>query len=101
MTEWIDIRKDPAHVARERAKARELRQTDWWRQQVQRGICHYCGKPVPPERITMDHVVPVARGGRSTKGNIVPACPACNKSTKALTPAEQILAELEQDGQEQ
>ena len=41
MTDWVDIRKDPAHVARERAKARELRQTDWWRQQVQRGICHY------------------------------------------------------------
>jgi len=95
MSDWIDIRKDPAHVARERAKARALRQTDWWRHQVQRGICHYCGKQVPSEQITMDHVVPVARGGRSTRGNIVPACTACNKTKKALTPAEQILDELE------
>ncbi len=98
MAEWIDIRKDPAHVARERAQARELRQTDWWRAQVQRGVCHYCGQQIPPEQLTMDHVVPVARGGRSTRGNVVPACPACNKTKKALTPAEQILAELEQAG---
>jgi 5-methylcytosine-specific restriction endonuclease McrA len=95
MQDWIDIRKDPAHVARERGKARALRQSDWWRQQVQRGTCHYCGRSVPPDQLTMDHVVPVARGGRSTKGNVVPACPACNQSKKALTPAEQILAELE------
>ncbi len=85
-------------MARERARSRELRQSDWWRQQVQRGICHYCGKPVPAEQVTMDHVVPVARGGRSTKGNIVPACPACNKAKKALTPAELILEGLEKGG---
>lgn len=85
-------------MARERAKARELRLTEWWRQQAQRGVCHYCGRQVPFDQVTMDHVVPVARGGRSTKGNIVPACPACNRSKKALTPAEQILAELEKEG---
>ena len=45
----------------------------------------------------MDHVVPVARGGTSAKGNVVPACDACNKSKRFLTPAEQILAQLEQD----
>ena len=26
----------------------------------------------------MDHVVPLIRGGRSTKGNVVPACKECN-----------------------
>ena len=94
MPDWIDIQKDPAHVARERAKARELRQTEWWRQLLQRGVCHYCGKQVGADQLTMDHVIPVARGGRSTRGNIVPACPACNKSKKAQTPAERILEEL-------
>ena len=43
----------------------------------------------------MDHVVPVARGGRSVKGNVVPACRACNRGKSFLTPAEQILAALE------
>jgi len=97
MAEWIDIRKDSRHVAREREKARALRKSVWWQQQVQTGVCHYCGKQVGAEALTMDHVVPVVRGGTSAKGNVVPACDACNKSKKILTPAEQILAQLEQD----
>ena len=99
MGEWIDIRKDEGHVAREREKARALRKSAWWRQQVQAGVCHYCGKRVGADALTMDHVVPVARGGCSAKGNVVPACSACNKTKRYLTPAEQILAELERDGQ--
>lgn len=98
MSEWIDIRKDGQHVAREREKARALRKTAWWRQQVQAGVCHYCGKRVGAAALTLDHVVPVSRGGASTKGNVVPACDACNKGKKYLTPAEQILERLEQDG---
>lgn len=96
MSDWIDIRKDPAHAARERTKARALRATEWWRQLLQLGVCHYCGRMVGSAALTMDHVVPVARGGRSTKGNIVPSCRACNQAKRAQTPAEQILAELEQ-----
>lgn len=95
--DWIPIHKDPAHVARERARARALRATEWWKRQLQCGVCHYCGKTVGPERLTMDHVVPVARGGRSTKGNIVPACAACNKTKRAQTPAERIMEELERE----
>jgi 5-methylcytosine-specific restriction endonuclease McrA len=98
MPDWIDIRKDPAHVARERSRARELRASAWWKAQLERGICHYCGATFPPDQLTMDHVVPVARGGRSTKGNVVPACAACNASKRFLTAAEQILAELAENG---
>jgi len=98
MNEWIDIRKDGQHVAREREKARVLRKSAWWQQQVQAGVCHYCGKKAAAGALTMDHVVPVARGGVSTRGNVVPACEACNKSKKYLTPAERILADLERDG---
>ena len=96
MSDWIDIRKDPAHVARERGRARTLRATAWWQNQLQRGVCHYCGRQVGAAGLTMDHVVPVARGGRSTRGNVVPACEACNRSKRALTPAEQILAALDE-----
>jgi 5-methylcytosine-specific restriction endonuclease McrA len=98
MNEWVDIRKDDRHVAREREKARALRKSAWWQQQVQPGVCHYCGRKVGAEALTLDHVVPVARGGTSTKGNVVPACDACNKAKKFLTPAEQILADLERNG---
>ena len=94
MADWIDIRKDPRHVARERARARDLRRSAWWQDRIRPGICHYCGAQVGPHKLTMDHVVPVARGGRSTKGNIVPSCEACNRTKKYYTRAEQILDTL-------
>ena len=94
MADWIDIRKDDRHVAVERRRAQALKQSAWWKQQLQRGICHYCGKDVGAAKLTMDHVVPVARGGRSTKGNVVPSCDACNKTKKCRTPAELVMEEL-------
>ena len=94
MEDWLDLHPDPAHVRREREKARELRRTPWWRAQIAKGVCHYCGQHVGPENLTLDHVVPVARGGRSTRGNCVPCCRDCNAKKKAYTPAEQILAQL-------
>lgn len=38
--------------------------------------CFYCG--VKAERLTMDHVIPLSRGGRHAIGNVVPACRKCN-----------------------
>ena len=91
MEEWFSLEADPGHVAREREKARALRKTAWWQRRVQRGVCAYCGRSVGAPSLTMDHVVPVARGGRSSKGNVVPACKDCNNRKKLLTPAEQLL----------
>jgi len=90
--EWFLIEADPAHVAREREKARALRKTAWWQRRVQRGVCAYCSGTFPPGELTMDHVVPVARGGRSVKGNVVPSCKPCNSRKKLMTPAELALA---------
>ena len=88
---WVEVDADPAHVRREREKARKLRASAWWRRRLQRGICAYCGGKFPEGELTMDHVVPVARGGRSTKGNVVASCKACNVNKKLLTPAERLL----------
>ena len=95
MPDWIDIQADPVHVKREREKARALRKTDWWRAQLQKGVCHYCGRVVGAANLTMDHVVPVARGGRSVRSNCVPCCKECNNEKKAKTPVESILERLE------
>lgn len=85
---------DPARLKRERARARELRQTPWWRERISRGLCHYCEQKFPPEKLTLDHVVPLARGGESTRGNCVPACEDCNRSKGLETPVEQLLKQL-------
>ena len=94
MSSWIPLDKNEAHVKKEREKARELRSSAWWKQQLANGVCHYCGKKIPPEELTLDHVVPIARGGNSSKSNCVPACKPCNSEKKGLTPAEIILNRL-------
>ena len=100
MEDWFDMRVDPAQIAKERAKARELRRTNWWQAQIQKGVCHYCGRKFPPSELTMDHIVPLSRGGRSTKGNIVPCCKECNNSKKYTMPVDEILAELDREDRE-
>jgi len=100
MEDWFDMRVDPAQIAKERAKARELRRTNWWQAQIQKGVCHYCGGKFPPSELTMDHIVPLSRGGHSTKGNIVPCCKSCNNSKKYTMPVDEILAELDREGRE-
>jgi 5-methylcytosine-specific restriction endonuclease McrA len=79
---------DESGLKRERHKARELRQSQWWKRRCAKGRCHYCGHDVPAGELTMDHVVPLARGGKSTKGNVVPACKSCNNQKKQLLPME-------------
>jgi 5-methylcytosine-specific restriction endonuclease McrA len=95
MDEWIEINKDDKHVAREKRKAKELRQSQWWKNELAKGRCHYCGKTFSSDALTMDHVLPIARGGKSAKGNVVPCCKQCNNDKKYLTPAEIILKKLE------
>jgi 5-methylcytosine-specific restriction enzyme A len=75
-------------IRREKNKARSLRNTHWWKNKIQKGICHYCHGQVGREQLTMDHVVPLSRGGKSKKGNIVPACKECNNKKKYLLPIE-------------
>ena len=75
-------------LRRERAKARDLRKSQWWQNRIAAGHCHYCGRQVPPRELTLDHVVPLVRGGRSTRGNCVPACKDCNNKKQHLLPIE-------------
>jgi len=75
-------------LKKERAKARELRQSQWWKRKRSEGICYFCERKFPPKELTMDHIVPLIRGGKSTKGNTVPACKGCNNKKKYLLPVE-------------
>ena len=75
-------------IRREKEKARRLRQSGWWMRKVQKGECYYCHRKVGKANLTMDHVLPLSRGGKSKKGNIVPACRECNNKKKYLLPIE-------------
>lgn len=69
-------------ISRERTKARDLRATRWWKQKLSKGACDYCGGKFKPSALTMDHVVPLVRGGRSVRNNLVTACRPCNQRKK-------------------
>lgn len=96
MSDWVEINKDEKHVSRERNKARELRASAWWKNELAKGICYYCKQQFPPDELTMDHILPVARGGKSQRGNVVTCCKQCNNAKSHLTPAEIILRQLEE-----
>ena len=91
MDDYIEIHRDERHIKREREKARELRKSPFFQELLRKGVCHYCGGKFPPEELTMDHIVPVVRGGKSTRGNVVVCCKECNNKKKYLTPVEMIL----------
>lgn len=50
--------------------------------------CQYCRQKGSPDRLTLDHVVPVSRGGTDTWENVVTACRACNGQKGNRTPEE-------------
>jgi 5-methylcytosine-specific restriction endonuclease McrA len=77
-----------AELRREKARGRELRRTPWWRRRIAAGICHYCGRHVGARALTADHVVPLIRGGKSVRSNMVPACKECNARKQSSLPWE-------------
>ena len=87
MTEpWAPV--DPDDLKRERARARELRGSAWWKRRIADGVCFYCKLRVGGRALTMDHVVPLGRGGRSSRGNVVPSCKTCNSHKQGMVPVE-------------
>lgn len=79
---------DDEQIRLERNKARELRKSQWWKNRIARGECYYCRGQFAPKELTLDHIVPVSRGGRTTKGNCVPCCKECNNKKQSLMPVE-------------
>jgi len=86
---------DPKRIKAEREKARVLRASAWWKEKIKNGVCHYCEQKVSPKDLTMDHLVPLARGGLSVKNNLVPSCKACNAKKKLHTPVDLLFQLLE------
>lgn len=75
----------------ERAKARDLRHSSWWKNKLQEAVCYYCELKVEPKLLTMDHKVPISKGGKSTKNNIVLCCKDCNTKKKQETAADILI----------
>lgn len=82
---YVNVPKRRAHWSR-----RAVLQRDGF-------TCAYCGVRVGKRRrgktltrhiFTIDHVIPLSRGGKSTWSNTVCACPQCNQRKANRTPHE-------------
>ncbi|MEK5426963.1 HNH endonuclease [Cytobacillus sp. FSL R7-0680] len=43
------------------------------------GVCAYCEGKFEQSQLSMDHIIPLSKGGANTQSNIVVACQSCNK----------------------
>ncbi|MBI2059352.1 MAG: HNH endonuclease [Nitrospirae bacterium] len=48
--------------------------------------CQYCGEKLPKSELTLDHIVPRSKGGRTTWENVVCCCIPCNLRKGGRTP---------------
>jgi 5-methylcytosine-specific restriction endonuclease McrA len=77
LTHYIDVRARQNRVTnRHRILAR-----DHYR-------CQYCGKRGTAFDLTLDHILPRSRGGRTVAENLATACRACNNRKSDRTPEE-------------
>lgn len=77
LTHYIDVRSRRNHVAnRHRIFARD------------RYRCQYCGRRGTAFDLTLDHLLPKSRGGRTLTENLVTACRVCNNRKGDRTPEE-------------
>jgi 5-methylcytosine-specific restriction endonuclease McrA len=51
-------------------------------------LCGYCGEQGDRDTMTVDHIVPVSHGGRSTWTNLASACAPCNGRKRDRTPEQ-------------
>ena len=63
-----------------------------WLESLENPLCTYCGEPAD----TIDHIVPIIKGGDSSRENLTPACRPCNRKKSSMS-VEAFLKILEKE----
>lgn len=59
--------------------------------------CRYCGRSAPEVKLTIDHVTPVALGGKDEPTNLVTACAPCNGGKSSIAPGSELVDGVAED----
>lgn len=56
--------------------------------------CFWCALPLGSRRsvITIEHIIPMSRGGLTTPENVALACASCNQAKGSMTPLEWVVS---------
>jgi len=76
-------------------KARDM---SWSRKNLlrrDRSTCQYCGQRFGSEKLTIDHIIPRRKGGKTSFENCVMSCKKCNSYKADRTPAEAGMTLIE------
>lgn len=89
-----DLRREYEHRRRARKRAAALEEFSpadvyaWW-EELGAYTCFWCDLPFAEgDRIHVDHVWPLSRGGHHAVRNLVPACERCNLTKNSSLPHE-------------
>ena len=62
------------------------------------GSCSYCGVVMETINLTIDHVIPLSRGGKHSPDNLAFACRSCNSSKGAKMLGAEFQPKIKQRG---
>ncbi len=77
-----------ARYGREIAKANILANRRKTLYKIQKGFCEYCHEYVKLENATVDHRIPISKGGTHSIDNLYMTCYDCNKDKGNQTEKE-------------
>ena len=61
---------------------------------AQRSICYYCKRQVVFSEWSIDHIIPIVKGGKTTEENCIGTCRTCN-NLKGSLPHDYFKAKME------
>ena len=77
-------RKMGAQIGDRKAYARFVK----WARAAPSILCYWCSKVTRIGKRNLDHVIPLARGGPDSVGNLCVSCPKCNQRKNAKLPED-------------
>ena len=54
-------------------------------------ICYWCGKKVATNRLHVDHIIPLSKGGNDTWDNVCASCDKCNMAKHDKMPFDFVI----------